>query len=89
MYCIEFRRQSRGLDSGGTHVVAHTPYGRAAILLLPNTAADGAAAVRVAHQGLVAAVFRAPRGVVSVVADSAAKAGSVEQLFRRTAGWDG
>ena len=78
---VTFLDQCKGLDPGGTHLVIETPNGPVAVLLLPNARRWRNANIE--GQGLVASVAAAERGVVSVVARSAADAERIRiQLFQ-------
>jgi len=79
---VSFLDNCKGLDPGGTHMLVHTAFGRAAVLLLPNV--EYRRSTRVSVQGLSAALFPAPQGVIAIVADSPDIVARVEGHLQRS-----
>lgn len=82
---VTFMEHCKTLDPGATHLVVRTAYGSASVVLLPHSIQRST--VQVADQGLVAIVFPAQRGSISVVAQSAGTADMVGAIVRNALRW--
>jgi len=79
---VTFLDNCKGLDPGGTHMLVHTAFGRAAVLLLPNIQRRRPA--RLSEHGMSAALVPAPHGVIAIVAESPETVARIESHLQRT-----
>ncbi|MCK7500642.1 MAG: hypothetical protein MZW92_68275 [Comamonadaceae bacterium] len=82
---VSFLGHCRGLDLGGTHLVVDTPYGRAAVLLLPN--GNAWRKTTVSESGRC----QSPAGAAGIVQSLRvlAQASQIERVLSHAVDWNG